>query len=73
MTDDAFLADARELVRTGLGRRAREHSGVSLEEMAAAVGVSVVELMAWELGEREPRGDAARDYVRVLRGLSNRP
>ncbi len=71
--DDAVLADARDLARSGQGRRARERSGVSLEELAAAVGVSVVELMAWELREREPAGAAAADYVRVVRGLSRQP
>lgn len=72
MTDDALLADARELVRTGRGRRTREQADVSLEELAAAVGVSVVELMAWELGEREPSGPAAVDYSRVIRALVER-
>lgn len=71
--DDATLADARGLVRSGQGRRARERAGVSLEELAAAVGVSVVELMAWELREREPEGAAAADYVRVVRRLSRQP
>lgn len=67
--DDALLAGARELTRHGRGRREREQHGVSLEELAAAVGVSVVELMAWELGEREPAGSEAADYLRVVRAL----
>ncbi|HEV2797001.1 MAG TPA: helix-turn-helix domain-containing protein [Nocardioides sp.] len=70
MTDPAHLAEARDLARNGQGRRVRERSGVSLEELAAAVGVSVVDVMAWELGEREPDGAAAVDYVRVVRGLT---
>jgi DNA-binding transcriptional regulator YiaG len=70
--EDALLADAVDLVRTGRGRDLRERSGVTLEELAAAVGVPPVELMAWELGEREPRGPAAGDYVRVVRALSRR-
>lgn len=72
MTDDALLAAARELARSGRGRRDRERSGVSLEELAAAVGVPVIDLMAWELGERHPDGAAAGDYVRVVRALSRR-
>lgn len=68
--DEAHLADARRLAWSGQGRRARERSGISLEELAAAVGVPVLELMAWELGERAPRGIAAVDYVRVVGGLS---
>lgn len=67
--DDALLADARELARNGRGRRVREQSGVSLEELAAAVGVPVLDLMAWELGVRRPGGTAAADYLRVLRAL----
>ena len=70
--DDALLADARELARNGRGRRVREQSGVSLEELAAAVGVPVLDLMAWELGVRQPGGTAAADYLRVLRALSSR-
>lgn len=70
VTDPAHLAEARDLARNGQGRQARERSGVSLEELATAVGVSVVDVMAWELGEREPYGEAAVDYVRVVRGLT---
>jgi DNA-binding transcriptional regulator YiaG len=72
VTDDALLADAREFARNGEGRRVREKSGVSLEELAAAAGMSVVDLMAWELGDLEPHGVAAEDYVRVVRRLSQR-
>lgn len=68
--DEALLTDARRLAWSGRGRLARERSGISLEELAAAVGVPVLEHMAWELGEREPRGTAAVDYVRVVGGLS---
>jgi len=68
--DDALLAGARELTRHGRGRRERERYGVSLEELAAAVGVPVIELMAWELGEREPAGSEAADYLRVVRALA---
>ena len=73
MTDSAHVAEARELARNGQGRRARERSGVSLEELAAAVGIPVVDLMAWELGELEPDGAAAKDYLHMVRRLSHRP
>ena len=68
---EALIADARLLARTGQGRRARTSSGVSIDELAAAVGVPVLQLMAWEGGELEPDGTAASDWVRVVRALSH--
>lgn len=70
MTDsEALIADARLLARTGEGQRARELAGASVESVAAAVGVPVPQLVAWELGELEPDGTAAADWVHVVRGL----
>lgn len=69
---DALIADARLLARTGQGRMARESADVSIEALAAAVGVPVLQLMSWELGEVEPDGEAACDWVRVLRAHAHR-
>jgi DNA-binding transcriptional regulator YiaG len=62
-------AHARRLAATGEGQRARESAGVSLPELAAAVGTSAVLLARWEAGETEPQGDAARDWARIVHRL----
>ena len=68
---EALIADAQLLARSGQGRRVREAAGASVEAVAAAVGVPVLQLMSWELGELEPDGTAAADWVHVVRGLSH--
>ncbi|WP_167880601.1 helix-turn-helix domain-containing protein [Nocardioides guangzhouensis] len=63
---------ARELAETGEGRRIRERAGVTLGELAAAIGTSGPVLSRWEAGEAVPQGEAATDWARVVGGLRHR-
>jgi DNA-binding XRE family transcriptional regulator len=50
----------------GERRALRERAGLSLAEIAEAVGVSRQAVGHWELGERMPRPELAHRYVAVL-------
>jgi DNA-binding transcriptional regulator YiaG len=69
------LAEAVRLSRTGEGRSIREAAGVPQTAVGAAVGVKASTVHRWESGERTPTGDAAVQWVRLLRLLagSSRP
>lgn len=54
---------------TNLGalmRRARDARGVMQADLAAALGVAVSTLSAWENGHRVPDVDALRELCRIL-------
>jgi DNA-binding transcriptional regulator YiaG len=48
----------------------RQEAGLSLNEIARAVGCSHVAVQRWETGKRAPRGDAALRYGALLDALS---
>lgn len=64
------ISEVRTVIRSGKARRIRLRAGLSLGEVAQAVGVGVSTVCRWEMGERAPRGPAALRYGEVLEGLS---
>jgi transcriptional regulator with XRE-family HTH domain len=64
-----MLARARTLATSGAGLRQRTSAGLSLREVAQAVGVSPSTLWRWERGERAPRGKAAIAWASLLSDL----
>lgn len=68
------LAVLRRMVADGTARRIRESAGLSVREVAAAVGVAPSCVSRWERGERVPRhGAAAGRYAEALVALAGRP
>jgi len=67
--DLARLAQVRKLIKSGQARRTREAAGISLAEMARAIGVDVSTLHRWETGKRRPRSAAALRYAGALAAL----
>jgi len=63
------LVQARRLSSTGEARAIRAAAGLSLREVAGAVGVSVTCLWRWENGQRAPQGAAAVAYAELLEDL----
>lgn len=60
---------ARQLARSGAARVLRESRGLSLADLAKAVGVSAVTVLRWERGENSPRSEHASRYGRILEEL----
>jgi transcriptional regulator with XRE-family HTH domain len=72
------LAQAYRLIEAENGRSLREESGVSLRQMAAALGTNPGELSRWERGISRPRTanalrwlDAVEAIAEGLRGGTN--
>lgn len=65
-----LLVKARRLSESGDGARARIAAGLSLREVADAVGVSPSALWRWEKGERSPRGDRATAWAQLIADLA---
>jgi DNA-binding XRE family transcriptional regulator len=59
----------RRWAKTGVARQLRQEAGLSLAEMAQAVGASRSALHFWETGQRVPRPDNAARWAEVLEGL----
>lgn len=64
------LAATRALARSGEARAIREKAGLSLREMAAALGVSRSAVQRWEMGLRTPRGAITARYGALLTALT---
>lgn len=60
------VARGRRYAQTRLGRRVREAAGLSVAELAEAVGVDPGTVRRWETGERLPRREEAVRYGRLL-------
>ncbi len=72
-TDLERIRWVRSLVEEdGAARAVREAAGLSLEEVAAAVGVTGSAIGRWERGERIPRGPKALVYARLMERLNRR-
>lgn len=68
--DPAALAAARCLVRSPRARAIRERANLSLDDMAAGLGVSGAAVQRWEAGLRRPGRDVALRYAAVLDALA---
>lgn len=65
-----LLARVRRLASTGEAQALRLSAGLSLREVADAVGVSHSNLWRWEAGQRAPRGVAALAWGCLLEDLA---
>ncbi|CAN5514747.1 hypothetical protein BH20ACT21_BH20ACT21_25280 [soil metagenome] len=72
MSQAIDLVRVRRLVSTGVAREVRQEAGLSLAEMANAVGVHRMTVHKWERGRHRPKGDAALRYAHVLDELMQR-
>jgi len=63
--ETAELVRMRALVHGGVVRDLRVDAGLTLREVAKAVGVTASTIHRWEHGKR-PTGDAAVRYARLL-------
>lgn len=68
-TEVLKLARVRRLAREGIARRVRLDAGLSLADVAEAVGVAVATLSRWEHGVRRPTGEPALRYADLLAQL----
>jgi transcriptional regulator with XRE-family HTH domain len=64
------LVTVRAAAQSGRTRQIRLAAGLSLRELADAVGVGASTLYRWETGDRRPRGDAALRYAELLNELA---
>jgi transcriptional regulator with XRE-family HTH domain len=65
------LSRARALVSDS-ARSIRVKAGLTLKEVAEALGVAEATVYRWENGQRRPRGDAALRYASLLETLRSR-
>ena len=63
------IRERRELPPPALRRELRRAAGVSVADVAAAIGVSRATVGFWERGEKSPTGANLSKYVEVLRVL----
>ncbi len=74
MTDQAhllWLVSARRRAASGEARALRLEAGLSLREVARAVGAgSPATVFRWESGQRTPRGGPAAAYGQLLDELA---
>lgn len=60
------LYAAKRYAETGAGRQIREAAGVTMAEVASAVGTTESTISRWESNERKPRGDAGARWAELL-------
>jgi transcriptional regulator with XRE-family HTH domain len=69
-TDDlVLLMRVRSLARSGAARSVRLAAGLSLAEVAQAVGTGAPTVYRWEQGIHAPSGDLGLKYASVLAQL----
>ncbi len=61
-----LIAEAHLFIRSGRARELRESTDLTLNDMAAAVGVTGATISRWECGERTPKGERAARYAKAL-------
>lgn len=64
--DAAALRQIREVAANGYARTVRLHAGLSLREVADAIGVDPSTVHRWEHGDRRPRGAPALRYGELI-------
>lgn len=67
--DLLLIAKARRLSRSGEARTLREAAGLSIREVAGAIGGSPTAVWRWENGQRAPRGETAAAWAHLLEQL----
>ncbi|MGX6604794.1 helix-turn-helix domain-containing protein [Micromonosporaceae bacterium Da 78-11] len=67
--DVLMLSAARTHATTGTGRAIRLAAGLSMAEVAGAVGVTEPTIWRWEAGKNRPRGVAAIRWAELLSDL----
>jgi DNA-binding XRE family transcriptional regulator len=68
--DEAVVvARGRQLAASGTARMIRESAGLSLADVAAAIGVSRQSVWAWEHGAKRPGPAAAIAYADLMQRL----
>jgi DNA-binding transcriptional regulator YiaG len=60
------IRERRSLPSPAERRSLRERAGLSAQDLAGALRVTVSTVLRWETGERRPRGRNLIDYLRVL-------
>lgn len=65
------LTRVRRLASTGAARAIRQAADLSFTEMGELVEVDRTTVWRWEMGQRRPRGEAARRYLTVLEDLTD--
>lgn len=68
-----LLVKARRLASSGTARALRLNAGLSLREVADALGTSHGTVWLWERGQRVPRGAAALAWAALLADLAAVP
>jgi DNA-binding transcriptional regulator YiaG len=66
------LVDVRALAKSGRARVIRVDSGLSLADIAGAIGTTAPTVHRWETGARKPYGDTALRYGALLDALARR-
>ena len=64
------LVEVRQRGRNGSAKAIRIAAGLTIAEVAAAVGVGESTVSRWEGGSRQPRGEAALRWAALLTELS---
>lgn len=64
------IGRCRALARDGGAESIRLTAGITMTEMAEAVGVSPATIWRWEKGHRHPDRRSALKYLRVLDALA---
>jgi transcriptional regulator with XRE-family HTH domain len=72
IADALSLAAIRELASSGRARERRQQAGLSLYDVAAAIGVAAPTVHRWERGHRRPHGQAALRYAALMDALARR-
>lgn len=64
-----LIAEAHLFIQSGRARELREYTDLTLNDVAAAVGVTGATISRWECGLRLPKGERAARYARTLKAL----
>ena len=64
--DPVAIAKGRRLAASGAGRALRVAAGLSLRDLARALGTSPAVVSRWERGQRVPHADMAEQWVTLL-------
>jgi len=67
--DLILITRGRYAARSGEGAAIRHASGLTLAEVATAIGATPSAVCKWERGDRLPRSDFARRYAQLLAAL----